>query len=178
MVMPAPDSIPINSVWCGEHRESGFMEFKTQVINPGGAAAQLYNLFSFSGMVDLKGIYLQFTDVTNVVTVSNVFWELWDGVNNVALTAAQNCSGVTLGARLIKDKIAVNAATLMDSDQVRLLEVAGPANKQFQGAVFSAKQGADNYIRMGVTTDVNTDCEIVCVALWSCRYPASSLAPV
>ena len=175
-VIPTPADIPINSAWCGIHRTGGFLAFKTQVINPGAAGAQLYNLFTFSGLVDLKGIYLEFTDVTNVVTVTNCFWEIWDGAANTALTNTQNCSAVTVESRLIKDQTAANAPTLMNANQARFLEVSGPAQKQFQGALLSAKTGATNYIRFGVTTDINTNCTVCCIAIWACRYPNSLLA--
>jgi len=179
-IMPAsPSSIPINSAWCHAHRASGYLAFKEITINPGGAGAQTYNLFSFTGAIELKGIYGRFTDVTNVVTLTACSWDVNDGAATVALTAAAgtNCSGVALTTMVIKDATAVSALTLMNADQVRIDEVAS-SNRTTQDVFLNGKNATTNYLRWKCTTDANTNCKINFVAIWVCRYAGSTFAAV
>ena len=145
-------------------------------MNPGGAAAQTYNLFTFTSNIELVSLYGIFIDVTNVVTASVASFDVNDAVNTVVLTAAAgvNCSAATLGSLIAKTGLAGVAATFLDASQIRMNELA--LSTQFQGCLLTAKNSvATNYVRFKVTTDVNTNCRIMFYANWIARYPSATL---
>lgn len=174
--MPVPAGLQSNSGWDCLHRMGGVLTQKNLLVNPGGAAAQTYNLFTFTSTIELVSLYGIFIDVTNVVTASVVSFDVNDAVNTVVLTAAAgvNCSAAALGSFVGKTGLAAVAATFLNASQIRMNELA--LSTQFQGCVLTAKQAvATNYIRFKVTTDVNTNCRLMFYANWIARYPTATL---
>jgi len=178
-LIPPPARIVLNSSWCGIHRSAGFLEFKAITINPGGAGAQVYNLYRFTGTIEVKAIYGIFTNVANVVTLTACSWDLYDGAvsNQITSAAGTNCSGVSLNSTVLKDAVAVNALTLMDSNQVRFTEVAA-SSRTYQNLIINGKNATTCYIRWKCTTDANTNCQMQFACVWTCRYPGSTFGAV
>lgn len=165
-----------NSGWDCLHRSAGAIVTKNLLVNPGGAAAQTYNIFKVTGTVEVVSLYGIFIDVTNVVTVTVVSYDLNDAVNTVVLTAAAgvNCSTAALGSLVGKTGLAAVAATFLNASQIRMNELA--LSTQFQGFIVTAKSAvATNYIRFKVTTDVNTNCRLLFYANWIARSSTSAL---
>jgi len=174
--MAVPSLLQPNSSWDCLHRSAGVLTLKNLLVNPGGAAAQTYNLFTFTSNVELVSLYGIFIDVTNVVTASVASFDVNDATNTVVLTAAAgvNCSAAALGSLVGKTGLAAAAATFLNASQVRMNELA--LSTQFQGCLLTAKNAvATNYIRFKVTTDVNTNCRIMFYANWIARYPSATL---
>lgn len=175
-VIPQPAYIPINSSWDCLHRTAGFQTFKEVTIAPGDVNPHSYNLFSFTGEIELKALYGVFTDVTNVAVVTVCYWDVYDGTAAVALTlaAGADCSTATLNSMVLKVATAGTALTFLKSDQVRINEIA-VADRQFQGVQLNGKNAVTNYVRFWTTGAVATNCKIKFVAGWACRYPGSTL---
>lgn len=119
-----------------------------------GNGAQTKNLFSFTGMIDIKEIKLKIGTVTSSTTFSNVRFVAYDGTNTVELTTTVNCSGTVAGSEIFKADGAASAATHLKADQVRIKESA--FNRPFVEVLVNAKAGVTNYLRLTFTGDANT----------------------
>ena len=177
-IMPQPAAIQINSPWDCLHREAGFQVFKELTVAPGDVNPHLYNLFAWTGEVELRALYGVFTDVTNVVAVTVCYWDVWDGAVATAITAAAgtNCSAATLNSMVTKNAAAATALVFLKSDQARFTEIG--STWQYYGAMLNGKNATTNYIRWGATGAVATNYKIKFVADWICRYPGSTFAAV
>jgi len=157
------------------------LEFNSKRINP-GAGAFSTNLWQVTGYIEVKAIYGEFTDVTNVVGGPTVCsFDLNDGIATVQITSAAgvNCAGVTLGSIIKKDMAVANAATLLDASQCRFSELTvGGAARQFFGFDVLQKNGIATFIRFTCTTLAANDFTMNFGIIWTCRYPGSSLAAV
>ena len=172
------DVVP-NSPECTWHRGPGYIATKAITL-AGGAGAKTYDLFTLTGSVSLRALYGVFTDVTEVTNVTVCYWDANDTTNTIEVTdsVGTRCSGATVNSEIFKSDLLAVAAEFHNASQVRIHEQAG--NKQFQGAILTAREGAATTIRFQCTQDANTDAQITFYAEWVCRNSntVSNLAPV
>lgn len=173
---PDPDDITINSPYCEFHRGNGYLAYKTISVEGAGGEVNT-SLFQVTGLVELKGLWGVFTDVTEVQTMTGAYWDLYDGTNSVALCTGVAISGASLGSVVAKLADDGSAATFLDSNQTRYGENA-TFRQAFSGGLMLQKVATNTYIRFRVTTDANTDAEMQFWCAWTCRYPGSSLVAV
>jgi len=176
-VAPAPSAIVANSPYCDLHRAAGALVSVEKTI-AGFAGAQSINLFQLTGSVELRAIYGVFTDVTNVATLTGASFDLRDNAATVQLTSAAGTalSGAGLGSLFAKEAGAATAVAFNNSTAARYSESA--FNRAFVGGLLTQKAGQNTFIRLTVTTDAATNCEIAVYAAWVCRCPGSSLVTV
>ncbi|MFH0980361.1 MAG: hypothetical protein V2A79_02340 [Planctomycetota bacterium] len=150
---------------------------KTLLVNPGGIAAQVYNIFGFSRFVEIHAIYGEFIDVTNVAVATLCGWELWDGTNRVPITALAgvDCSTAALNSMILDAGLAGATAVFLNSTQARINKMA--EYPQTNGSMILAKNGVSNWIRFCVTTAVATNFTVRFRVLWNPRS-AGTVWPV
>lgn len=176
--IPTPANLMINSPWCGIHRGAGFLAYKSVDINGTGGAASI-DLFNVTGVVELLGLWGEFTDVTEVTSITAASFDFDDGAATVQLTSAAGTalSGATLNSTFAKEAGAATALTFNNSSQVRYSENAtGP--RAFFGGLMTCKSATTCQIRMTVTTNANTNATVMVYCEWVCRYPSSLVAAV
>lgn len=182
-VIPDITNIVLDSYNCAFHRTAGVMMFNSKRINP-GAATTSTNIFQITGFAEIKAIYGEFTDVTNVAAGPTACsWELWDGAVAVPISQAApgaNCTGASLGSIITKDQLVANPATFLNASQCRVDEPGvGPGgSRPFVNFAVLQKYGVNTYIRFKCTTAAATDFTINFVIIWACRYPGTSVVAV
>jgi len=172
---PLPAYINPNSAWCGIHRTQGSLGVVSKSI-AGTGAEVITNLWTITGTIELIDLWAVFTDVSNVVTCSGIWWDLWDGANSVALTLdGANCNGVSVGTTIIKTQTSGNVADVQNASQVRFQESANNNPRIFLGGMMQYKSGATNYVRLRMDTDGNTDVTLSLYMAWACHHTGSSV---
>ena len=175
---PLPAQIVPNSVWCDTHRLAGNLAYVDVDINGTDGAASI-DLFNVTGNIEIKAIWGEFTDVTEVTAITAASFDFDDGgVATVQLTSAAGTalSGATLHSVFAKQAAAATAITFDKADQVRVSESAtGP--KAFSGAFLVSQSETTCQIRLTVTTDANTNATVRVYVAWVCRHAGSTLTP-
>jgi len=168
---PLPADMVTNSPYCQWHRGLGDVLYTTKTINPGGAGAQTFDLFTISGVVELHDLWGVFDDVTDVTTLSGCWFDWWDGTNSVPLTLnGVGCSGAAMHSSIHKLEDATQSATFLNASQARFSENDNGNKRAFQGGLLVSKYGTDTKIRFRCTTDASTDCQIRFGVVWNCRH--------
>lgn len=164
-----PEEILENSPLSQLHRSDG-AELEKLITITGTGAEVITNLFTVDCSTELKAIYGIFENVADVATLTNCYFDLWDGAVSVPLTLASgvNCSGATLGSLIQKAADATQAAIFNNANQARYTEDAN-FNRAFFGGVMTAKFGATTYIRFRATTGATTSCQIRFRVVWARR---------
>jgi len=174
--MPPVSEIITDSPNCCLHRAAGEV-VSNDITIAGTGGVVTTNLFQFTGAIELIGIWGNFTDVTEVTTITGAYLDVYDGTNQIDITddGGVALSGATNGSLMIKSATSGTALNFLKSDQVRIDETA--ANKrQFVGATLCGKASVTNYVRLVVTTDANTDCGMTWYAAWRCLCAGSTFA--
>ena len=174
---PAPADMQINSPYCVMHRAGGYLATKT-VAMVGVSAAASYDLFNFTGLIQIKEIWGVFTDVTNVTAITAASFDVDDGAATEPLTspAGTVLSGATLDSSIAKLGGAAVALDFAKADQVRVSENAvGP--KLFTAAELTPKSTTTCQIRFTCTTGAVEDFEIQFWCAWVCKQTGSTLVP-
>ena len=175
--MPLPEQLVTNSGWCGIHRLAGNLAYVDVDINGTSGAASI-DLFNVTGNIEVKAIWGEFTDVTEVTSITAASFDFDDGAATVQLTSAAGTalSGATLHSVFAKQAGAATAVTFDKADQVRVSESAtGP--KAFSGAFLVSKSATTCQIRLTVTTDANTNATVRVYVAWVCRHAGSTVTP-
>ena len=154
----------------------------TEKTLTGTGAPVSFNLWTFTKSIKVEGLWLIFTDVTNVVDIDDTGFDVFDGVNQVSLTTHNpgglTLDGVSLDAFAYKESTAASALSLLNSDQVRIDE---PANwvRFFSSAYLNGKNGATNYIKFRYdNADGNLNCKIMFFMDWVCLSLGSTVTAV
>lgn len=164
------------------HHIGGVPVFSSKTIS-GAGAPNLTNLFQVVGDVEIKAVYGQFTDVTNVVGgPTTCAWELSDaggGTAPITALAGTDLSGVANSAFIFKRTAAADPLILLDATQCRYSEVvdAGVV-RPFFGGLCKQKPATATYIRFRSTTLAANNFTINFCVIWASRYSGSSLVAV
>lgn len=173
-----PADLVANSPECSFHRGSGYIAYKELTIAGTGAEVNS-NLFQVTGFVELTSLIGIFTNVTEVVTLTGFYWDLYDGTNSVEITdnGGVTLSGASLGSAVMRNAVATGAAVFANASQCRILEGAtGP--KIAVGLDLLQKVATNTYIRSRVTTGAATNCKIMFYVSWICRHAGSNVVAV
>lgn len=175
---PLPAQMVTNGPWCGIHRLAGELQYVDVDINGTSGAASI-DLFNVTGNIELLGIWGEFTDATEVTSITVASFDFDDGANTVPITAAAgtDLSGATVHSTIVRQGTQATALAFNKADQVRNSEsaVAGLA----LGSSFLTSKGATTcQIRLTLTTDANTDATVRVYVAWVCRHAGSTVTPV
>lgn len=121
----------------------------------GGTGAQIVNALQLTGSVVVINQWAIITEVTTLTNLTNVYATLYDGTNEVYLTAdGMTLSGAPVGTFFTKDLIATQPYTVNIADQCRMMEntTSKYAGKPF---VITQKNGTNTYVRFHYTTSDN-----------------------
>jgi hypothetical protein len=120
-----------------------------------GTGALTANVLQVKGTINVISQYATLTSVTTLDNATNVYADVYDGTNAVALTAdGLTLSGYEEGSFFTKDKDSTEPYSASDSDQVRKTEVTAEAEigKPF---TVTQKKDTDTFIRFHLTTTDN-----------------------
>jgi hypothetical protein len=165
--MPDVASLVSNSPDEYLHRSAGQKVSKSiHVVGDGGPTD--YNLFAFTGAIELLEIYGVVTTATEVTSVTATYLDVYDGATAVDLASddfGTDLSGMTVNSFIAAVAVDGTALALLDADQVRVNQTAAN-RRQLIGALLNSKNGTTSYIRFNVTTDMSTDCYITWYVSW------------
>lgn len=175
--MPDVSSLVVNSPDQMLHRTAGTQVSKSiTVIGDGGETA--YNLFAFTGAIELLEIFGRVTEATDVTSVTLGHLDAYDGGATLEIAAGDfgfDLSGVTVGSLIFKVAASDTAATVLNASQIRVDETRDDRH-QARGITLMGKNGVTNYVRFLVTTDMATDCDITWYATWRALGSATFVA--
>jgi len=118
---------------------------------------KIFNVFKFTGTVRILDQWAIITDATALTNCTNVYATVYDGTNTANLTAdGMTLSGATVGTFFTKDMVIAQPYSMLDADQVRVLETLED-RKVGRPFTVNGKNGVDNYIRFQVTTNTTLD---------------------
>ena len=162
------DVVP-SSANCSLIRGLGALIYKSIDIDGTGGEV-ITSLFTFTGPIELVELWLVLTDVSDITTLSGVYFDAYDEANSVPLTAdGQDLSGSTLNSIAVKDQDDAQVLRLLDADQVRYQESAS-FPREFLGGLINIKNGATNTIRLRADTDADTDVSLTVYMAYNCRH--------
>lgn len=170
--MDAVGDIVPNSPECSWHRTAGQLVSKTFMAS-GGAGAKVYNLFEFSGSIEVKDLHIIFHSAGDTTTFSDVKFVWHDGTNPHDLTDVVDASGAGAGSIVSKEGVAASAAVFVNGSTGGIEEVAN--QKPLQVTLMTAKYGATNKIQLQVTQDGDTSAVLHAYCSWICKDEGSSL---
>ena len=175
---PLPAQMVTNGVWCGVHRLAGHLTYVDVDINGTSGAASI-DLFNITGNIEIKAIWGEFTDVTEVTSITSASFDVDDGAVTAQLTSAAGTalSGAVVHSSFAKQADDGTALTFNKADQIRVSESStGP--KAFSGAFITCLNATTCQVRLTVTTDANTNATVRVYLAWSCRHNGSTVAAV
>lgn len=180
--IPMPVDLDMDSIGCKLHRTAGRMAINTVDYSPPALADYFSDIFQVIGLVELKAIYGEFTDVTAVANgPSTCYFQLYAAPNAVdlSLAAGVDATGAAAGSVIAKTAAMATAATFLNASQCRVAEVTvGGAARPFFSSLLLADSAANTYIRWRYSTVGACTFTVSWVAIWACRYPGSSLIAV
>ncbi len=142
-------------------RSGGFLVTKTNTCN--GNGAQLDNIFSITGAVEVLALKAECTEATNATTLSTAYFDLYDGTLATEVTdnAGVDLSGIGVGGAVTRDWAATVALGYLNNATGMIIDSDASGQKSVF-APFQAikKLGAATYIRFCFTGDANTDVDM------------------
>lgn len=158
------DTIKGDSVVGFLKRSNPILVSKSNVCN--GNGAQTDNLFTVTGYVELVRVWAECSQVTNGVTLSNNYLDLYDGSASVEIT--DSASPLDMSGAIEAGEIVVKNGA---SATVALVAMHNAAGAVTDGAIstgttLTKKTGASTYIRHCFTGDANTNVTFV----WYVEY--------
>lgn len=163
MKLTALDGYEVNSPTCSSKRGAGIQVSKLIAV---AGATSAVNMFLVSGLTRLLNFVAIFEDVTNVVDITAVHLDVWDGAStDITLAAGVDCSGVIVNSALVKADDATGALILMNSANASIEDTT--KQQILDPGPINAKEGTATYLRFNWTNaDTNLDCQVRCYAEW------------
>lgn len=168
----ATSAMTASSPECMWHRSVGELVSNTITLT-GGAGAKTYDVFTFSGAIEIKALYAVVTTATQTTTMSAASFQWHDGTDPHDLTDDVDMSGAAAGSVIAKSAAAAAAASFINASTGGLIENA--TAKPVQDSLLVAKTGATNKIKFHVTQDEDTSAVLTVYCAWVCRSAGSSV---
>ena len=144
----------------------------------GGAGAKIYQCFTFTGIVEIWGLYGVVMTVTNMAQARTVSFQ-WGvagaAAGDITLAAGTDCSGADVGSFIAKKLVAASAVDFVDASTGGVVENARDATLKCFTLV--EKTGSVNYILFLVDQNADTAATIKIDAFWSPRSATGSVVP-
>jgi hypothetical protein len=133
-------------------------EADVAIVAAAGPAVQV-NVFRLAGSVMILDQWAVLTEVNALANCTDVYADLWDGVNSVKLSAGSpggaDLSGCPVGSMFTKGEDRTEPYTVMSADQCRSFEPDfRRAGRPF---IITAKHGAGTYIRFNLEPGADVD---------------------
>jgi hypothetical protein len=116
------------------------------------------NVFKFTGTIEIISQYAEIMSVINASNMTNVYADIWDGINSKALTKnnpGADFSGLCVGSFFSKMGSTIEEYTLNLATHNRVADIdPGDVGQPF---LITAKAGVDNFIRFNFTTNTLLD---------------------
>ena len=177
---PLPSGLGIDSLACHEHRIAGRLAFNEIDYAPAGAGNFFGELFTFTGLIEIKALYGEFTEAAGANGPSHVYFTVDDGAAGVSLTSGTpgvggvDCTSAPVGSIVLKAAASTSAAIFLNSSQCRYNELTtGGSARPFFGGLALAKPAATNHVRVYYTVGAAEEFSINWTLIWACRYPGS-----
>jgi hypothetical protein len=116
------------------------------------------NVFRFTGTIQIVTQYAEIMSVVNASNMTNVYADIWDGINSEPLTKSgpgADFSGLCTGSFFSKLGSITEEYYINFANQARVTDIdPGDVGHPF---VITAKHGVDNFIRFNFTTNTVLD---------------------
>lgn len=128
------------------------------------------------GCVRLIQAQVQFTRVTTINGVTDVWSDLWDGTvsDPVTKSPGADLSAAQVGTTLFKSQGKLFPFEVLLSDRGRTYECTGPFCAEGTSVVMNAKNGADTFLRVILTIGGPLDAAAIASFTWE-AYPQGRL---
>lgn len=144
------DEINKNSALDFMERTAGRILFAEDIIITGTGTVNL-NVFKINGTIRVLNSWAEITEVTTLNNLTDLYSDVWDGTNSVALTKTSgvSLSGAPVGTFFTKDKASAETYSVALANEVRVLEAT---TKNAVPFYITQKHGVDTFIRLNFNT--------------------------
>ena len=165
----------LNSLKETSHRSGGLAYTKSVQVN--GSGATTVNLFSFTGIIQVRQLFAHITAKADNDACTDVHFNINDGTNDLPLTKVTTgtLTGCEVGTTLIKNAAAATVVDIELNTQIRLDETLAAIFGQF---VMVGKVGVTNYLQLIYTGATGFDCTMDVHIVVDCLCDSGSIVAV